>query len=96
VHYEFPLLEQFAVSAVFRGEPAPTEEIVRSLQASRQSAEHLNLQPSRVHFQNPDSCPRESWWMSWDSEFVRWKGAGVEVHGNFINDGGATALGMLN
>src|SRR5262249_35285770 len=38
VYYRnFPLLEKnFAVSAVFRGEPAPLEEIIRKLEASQE------------------------------------------------------------
>jgi len=101
VHYrDFPLLKKnFAVSAVFRGQPAPPEEIVRKLAASQEK--RRTSQPAAKSagciFKNPDSCSA--------GELVDQLGlknssigkARVsEVHGNFIvNDGGATARDML-
>src|SRR5213082_3152769 len=61
VYYRnFPLLaKNFAVSAVFRGEPAPLEEIVRKLQASQEK--RRTSQPAAKSagciFKNPDTCP---------------------------------------
>ncbi|MGH8100498.1 MAG: UDP-N-acetylmuramate--L-alanine ligase, partial [Chthoniobacterales bacterium] len=61
VHYRnFPLLENnFAVSGVFRGQPAVAEEIVRKLEASQEK--RRTTQPAAKSagciFKNPDSCP---------------------------------------
>ena len=101
VHYRnFPLLENnFAVSAVFRGEPAPTEEIVRNLQASQQK--RRTSQPAAKSagciFKNPDSCPAGKLVDELGLKNLSVGKARVsEVHGNFIvNDGGATAADML-
>jgi UDP-N-acetylmuramate--L-alanine ligase/UDP-N-acetylenolpyruvoylglucosamine reductase len=95
-----PLLEKnFAVSAVFRGEPAPVEEIARKLNASQEK--RRTSQPAAKSagciFKNPDSCPAGKL-----VEELGLKNTSVgkarvsEVHGNFIvNDGGATATDML-
>ena len=101
VHYRnCPLLEKnFAVSAVFRGQPAPVKEIVRKLNASQEK--RRTSQPAAKSagciFKNPDSCPAGKL-----VEELGLKNASVgkarvsEVHGNFIvNDGGATATDML-
>jgi UDP-N-acetylmuramate--alanine ligase len=101
VYYRnFPLLEKnFAVSAVFRGQPAPLEEIVRKLQASQEK--RRTSQPAAKSagciFKNPDSCPAGKL-----VEELGLKNSCVgkarvsEMHGNFIvNDGGATAAEML-
>jgi UDP-N-acetylmuramate--alanine ligase len=101
VHYRnFPLLENnFAVSAVFRGEPAPTEEIVRKLEASQEK--RRTTQPAAKSagciFKNPDSCPAGKLVDELGLKNSRIGKARVsEVHGNFIvNDGGATAIEML-
>ena len=101
VHYRnFPLLENnFAVSAVFRGEPAPTEEIVRKLEASQEK--RRTTQPAAKSagciFKNPDSCPAGKLVDELGLKNSRVGKARVsEVHGNFIvNDGGATAVEML-
>ena len=101
VHYRnFPLLENnFAVSAVFRGEPAPTEEIVRKLEASQEK--RRTTQPAAKSagciFKNPDSCPAGKLVDELGLKNSRIGKARVsEVHGNFIvNDGGATAVEML-
>jgi UDP-N-acetylmuramate--alanine ligase len=101
VHYRnFPLLENnFAVSAVFRGQPTPTEEIVRKLEASQEK--RRTSQPAAKSagciFKNPDSCPAGKLVdeLGLKNSCVG-KARVSEVHGNFIvNDGGATAADML-
>jgi UDP-N-acetylenolpyruvoylglucosamine reductase len=101
VYYRnFPLLEKnFAVSAVFRGKPAPVEEIVRKLEASQHK--RRTSQPAAKSagciFKNPDSCPAGKLIDELGLKNSRVGKARVsEVHGNFIvNDGGATATEML-
>jgi len=101
VYYRnFPLLKKnFAVSAVFRGAPAPLEEIVRKLEASQEK--RRTSQPAARSagciFKNPSACPAGKL-----VDELGLKNASVgkarvsEVHGNFIvNDGGATAAEML-
>ena len=101
VHYRnFPLLkDNFAVSAVFRGEPAPAEEIVRKLQASQEKRRATQPAASSAGciFKNPDSCPAGKLVDELGLKNSRVGKARVsEVHGNFIvNDGGATAVEML-
>jgi UDP-N-acetylmuramate--alanine ligase len=101
VHYRhFPLLDKnFAVSAVFRGKPASSEEIVRKLGESQEK--RRNSQPMAKSagciFKNPDSCPAGK---LVDELGLKNSSVGKarvsEVHGNFIvNDGGATAEEML-
>ena len=101
VHYRnFPLLEKnFAVSAVFRGGPAPMEEIVRKLNESQEKRQ--TTQPAAKSagciFKNPNICPAGKLVDELGLKNSRVGQARVsEVHGNFIvNDGGATALEML-
>jgi UDP-N-acetylmuramate--alanine ligase len=101
VHYrDFPLLQNnIAVSAVFRGQPAPPEEIVRRLQASQEK--RRTSQPAARSagciFKNPNSCPAGKLVDELGLKNSRIGKARVsEVHGNFIvNDGGATAAEML-
>jgi UDP-N-acetylmuramate--alanine ligase len=101
VYYRnFPLLEKnFAVSAVFRGQNAPLEEIVRKLEASQEK--RRTSQPAAKSagciFKNPDSCPAGKLVDDLGLKNSRVGKARVsEVHGNFIvNDGGATAAEML-
>src|SRR5213594_435799 len=101
VHYRnFPLLENnFAVSAVFRAQPTPTEEIVRKLEASQKK--RRTSQPAAKSagciFKNPNSCPAGKLVDELGLKNSRVGKARVsEVHGNFIvNDGGATAADML-
>jgi UDP-N-acetylmuramate--L-alanine ligase/UDP-N-acetylenolpyruvoylglucosamine reductase len=101
VHYrDFPLLEKnFAVSAVFRGQPAPLEEIVRKLEESKEK--RRTSQPAAKSagciFKNPDSCPAGKLVDELGLKNAHVGKARVsEVHGNFIvNDGGATAAEML-
>jgi UDP-N-acetylmuramate--L-alanine ligase/UDP-N-acetylenolpyruvoylglucosamine reductase len=101
VHYRnFPLLEKnYAVSAVFRGNPAPLEEIARKLEASQEK--RRTSQPAAKSagciFKNPDSYPAGKLIDELGLKNSRVGKARVsEVHGNFIvNDGGATAAEML-
>jgi UDP-N-acetylmuramate--alanine ligase len=101
VHYRnCPVLEKnFAVSAVFRGHPAPVEEIVRKLNESQHK--RRTSQPAAKSagciFKNPDSCPAGKLVDELGLKDLRVGNARVsKVHGNFIvNDGGATAAEML-
>jgi UDP-N-acetylmuramate--alanine ligase len=101
VHYrDFPLLENnIAISAVFRGQPAPVEEIVRKLEASQEK--RRTSQPAAKSagciFKNPNSCPAGKLVDELGLKNSRIGRARVsEMHGNFIvNDGGATAAEML-
>jgi UDP-N-acetylmuramate--alanine ligase len=95
-----PELENnFAVSAVFRGNPTLVEEIVRKLEASQEK--RRTSQPAAKSagciFKNPDSCPAGKLVDEIGLKNARVGKARVsEVHGNFIvNDGGATAADML-
>jgi UDP-N-acetylmuramate--alanine ligase len=94
------LLEKnFAVSAVFRGQPAPLEEIVRKLEASQEKrrTSQPKAKSAGCIFKNPDSCPAGKLVDELGLKNSRVGKARVsEVHGNFIvNDGGATASEML-
>jgi UDP-N-acetylmuramate--alanine ligase len=101
VHYrDFPLLQNnIAVSAVFRGQPAPSEEIVRKLEASQEK--RRTSQPAAKSagciFKNPNLCPAGKLVDELGLKNSRIGKARVsEVHGNFIvNDGGASAADML-
>jgi len=101
VHYrDFSLLKKnFAVSAVFRGQPAPLEEIVRKLEASQEKrrASQPAAKSAGCIFKNPDSCPAGKLVDELGLKNAHVGKARVsEVHGNFIvNDGGATAAEML-
>jgi len=95
-----PELENnFAVSAVFRGQPAPIEEIIRKLEESQEK--RRTSQPAAKSagciFKNPDSCPAGQLIDELGLKNLRVGQARVsEVHGNFIvNDGAATAAEML-
>jgi UDP-N-acetylenolpyruvoylglucosamine reductase len=95
-----PVLENnFAVFAVFRGKPAPTEEIIRRLEESQEK--RRTSQPvaksAGCIFKNPDSCPAGQIVDELGLKNLCIGQARVsEVHGNFIvNDGGATASEML-
>jgi UDP-N-acetylenolpyruvoylglucosamine reductase len=101
VHYRTcPLLEtNFAVSVVFRGKPAPEEEIVRKLAESQEK--RRTTQPAAKSagciFKNTPSTPAGKLVDELGLKNSRVGQARVsEVHGNFIvNDGGATAAEML-
>jgi UDP-N-acetylenolpyruvoylglucosamine reductase len=84
---------------VFRGHPAPVEEIVRKLNESQHK--RRTSQPAAKSagciFKNPDSCPAGKLVDELGLKNLRVGNARVsKVHGNFIvNDGGATAAEML-
>jgi UDP-N-acetylenolpyruvoylglucosamine reductase len=94
------LVENYAVSAVFRGEPSPAEEIAQRLEESQQK--RRTSQPAAKSagciFKNPDSVPAGKLVDELGLKNSRVGKARVsEVHGNFIvNDGGATATEMLD
>ena len=101
VHYRHvPTLEEnFAVSAVFRGEKSSVEEIVRRLDASQEK--RRTTQPSAKSagciFKNPGACPAGKLVDELGLKGMRVGDARVsQVHGNFIvNDGAATADEVL-
>ena len=101
VHYRHvPLLEKnYAVSAVFRGEPASVDDITRRLDESQQK--RRTTQPAAKSagciFKNPASCPAGKLMDELGLKNLAVGKARVsEVHGNFIvNDGGATAAEVL-
>jgi UDP-N-acetylmuramate--alanine ligase len=101
VHYRnFPLLKNnFAVSATFRGKPAPEREIIRKLEESQEKrrASQPIAKSAGCIFKNPDSCPAGKLVDELGLKNSRVGNARVSnVHGNFIvNDGGATAAEML-
>jgi UDP-N-acetylmuramate--L-alanine ligase/UDP-N-acetylenolpyruvoylglucosamine reductase len=93
------LVENYAVSAVFRGTPARPEEIAKRLEESQQK--RRSSQPiaksAGCIFKNPESVPAGK---LVDELGLKNSSVGKarvsEVHGNFIvNDGGATATEML-
>ena len=101
VHYRnVPILEKnYAVSAVFRGQAAPAEEIVRKLEASqekRRTSQPMAKSAGCI-FKNPGSCPAGKLIDELGLKDSHVGNARVsEVHGNFIvNDGRATAAEML-
>ena len=93
------LEENFAVSAVFRGERSSAQEIVRRLDASQEK--RRSTQPAAKSagciFKNPNGCPAgklvdELGLKGWQVGDARVS----EVHGNFIvNEGAATANEVL-
>lgn len=101
VHYRHvPSLEKnYAVSAVFKGTPAPTEEIERRLDESQEK--RRTTQPAAKSagciFKNPATIPAGKLVDELGLKNTQVGNARVsEVHGNFIvNDGGATAHEVL-
>ena len=101
VHYRHvPSLEEnFAVSAVFRGERSSTQEIVRRLDESQEK--RRTTQPAAKSagciFKNPNGCPAGK--LVDELGLKGWQVGGArvsEVHGNFIvNEGAATANEVL-
>ncbi len=93
------LAENFAVSAVFRGEKASADEIARRLEASQEK--RRSSQPSAKSagciFKNPVACPAGKLVDELGLKDARVGDARVsKVHGNFlVNEGGATAVEML-
>jgi UDP-N-acetylmuramate--alanine ligase len=101
VHYRnVPILEKnYAVCAVFRGQAAPAEEIVRKLEASqekRRTSQPMAKSAGCI-FKNPGPCPAGKLIDELGLKDSHVGNARVsEVHGNFIvNDGHATAAEML-
>ena len=93
------LSTNYAVSAVFSGEPAPREVIDRLLeesQAKRRSTQPIAKSAGCI-FKNPDSIPAGKLVDELGLKNSHVGNARVsEVHGNFlVNDGGATAAEML-
>ena len=101
IHYRHvPTLQRnYAVSAVFRGTPAATEDILKRLQDSQQK--RRKTQPAAASagciFKNPGACPAGKLVDELGLKNISVGNARVsEVHGNFIvNDGGATAVEVL-
>ncbi|MEO5718797.1 MAG: UDP-N-acetylmuramate--L-alanine ligase [Chthoniobacterales bacterium] len=101
VHYRHvpSLDENFAISAIFRGQKSSTEEIVRRLDASQEK--RRTTQPSAKSagciFKNPSACPAGKLVDELGLKGARVGDARVsEVHGNFIvNEGAATADEVL-
>lgn len=93
------LKANYAVSAVFRGQPAPPDQIVRKLAQSQEK--RRTSQPvaksAGCAFKNPDTCPAGKLVDELGLKNCSVGRARVsEVHGNFlVNDGGATAADML-
>src|SRR4051812_37439642 len=93
------LEKNYAVSAVFRAQPATTDEIVRKLEASqekRRSSQPIAKSAGCI-FKNPEACPAGKLVDELGLKDLHVGKARVsDVHGNFIvNDGGATASEVL-
>jgi UDP-N-acetylmuramate--alanine ligase len=101
VHYRdvTTLARNYAVSAIFRGSPAPADEISRKLEESQQKRRTSQPRESSVGciFKNPGPVPAGKLIDELGLKGTRVGGAKVsEVHGNFIvNDGNATAADVL-
>jgi UDP-N-acetylenolpyruvoylglucosamine reductase len=93
------LEENFAVSAVFRGEKSAPEEIVRRLQESQEKrrATQPSAKSAGCIFQNPSACPAGKLIDELGLKGLRIGDAVVsDVHGNFIvNQGAATASEVM-
>jgi UDP-N-acetylmuramate--alanine ligase len=93
------LAAQFAVSAVFRGEPSTAEEIERLLKASHNKRRTTQPAASSAGciFKNPEACPAGKLIDELGLKGRSVGGAQVSpVHGNFIvNDKSATATDVL-
>ncbi|MFN2509698.1 MAG: UDP-N-acetylmuramate dehydrogenase, partial [Chthoniobacterales bacterium] len=93
------LMGNYAVSAVFRGTPAAKDEILRRLQDSQEKRRTTQPAASSAGciFKNPEPCPAGKLVDELGLKNCSVGNARVsEVHGNFIvNDGGATAVEML-
>jgi UDP-N-acetylmuramate--L-alanine ligase/UDP-N-acetylenolpyruvoylglucosamine reductase len=96
----FPLLENnFAISATFRAQPSERAKIdgrLRESQEKRRTTQPIAKSAGCI-FKNPDSIPAGKLVDELGLKNSRVGNARVsEVHGNFIvNDGGATAVEML-
>ena len=101
VHYRHvPSLERnYAVSAIFTGRPSAREEIERKLEESQEKRKTTQpiAKSAGCIFKNPGPCPAGKLVDELGLKNMSVGPARVsDVHGNFIvNDGGATALQML-
>lgn len=101
VHYRHvgSLIENYAVSATFRGERSTPEEIERMLEASQQKRRTTQPKESSAGciFKNPGPIPAGKLVDELGLKGSRVGNARVsEIHGNFIvNDGGASARDVL-
>ena len=101
VHYRHCglLVNNYAVSATFKGEPAAPEAIEKLLEASKQKRRTSQPRESSAGciFKNPAAVPAGKLVDELGLKGARIGGAKVsEVHGNFVvNDGGATAADVL-
>ena len=93
------LATNYALSAIFRGTPAASDEILLRLQNSQEKrrASQPAASSAGCIFKNPRACPAGK---LVDELGLKNSSVGParvsEVHGNFIvNDGGATAMEML-
>ncbi|MGI8819399.1 MAG: UDP-N-acetylmuramate--L-alanine ligase [Chthoniobacterales bacterium] len=101
IHYRnVPMLKNnYAISAVFRGAPAPAEEIARKLHESQEK--RRTTQPAAKSagciFKNPQTCPAGKLVEELGlKNFAVGQARISEVHGNFlVNDGGASAAEVL-
>ncbi len=101
VHYrDVPILAtHYAVSAIFRGVPGNSEDIVRKLEESMMKRRTSQPKESSAGciFKNPNTIPAGKLIDELGLKGTRVGGARVsEIHGNFIvNDGGATGADVL-
>lgn len=101
VHYrDVPMLAtHYAVSAIFRGVPGNSEEIVRKLEESMTKRRTSQPKESSAGciFKNPTTIPAGKLIDELGLKGARVGGARVsEIHGNFIvNEGGATGADVL-
>jgi UDP-N-acetylmuramate--alanine ligase len=101
VHYRdvSTLAKNYAVSAIFRGSPAPAEEIARKLDESQQKRRTSQPRESSAGciFKNPGPIPAGKLIDELGLKGARVGGVKVsEVHGNFIvNDHAGTASNVL-
>ncbi|MEP6822920.1 MAG: UDP-N-acetylmuramate dehydrogenase, partial [Chthoniobacterales bacterium] len=101
VNYRYvpSLTKNYAVSAIFHGKPAASDDILRRLQESQEKRRKSQPAASSAGciFKNPGTCPAGKLVDELGLKNSSVGSARVsEVHGNFIvNDGGATAVEML-
>ncbi len=101
VHYrDVPSLERnYAVAAIFQGQPGNAAEIHAALEASMQKRRATQPKESSAGciFKNPAACPAGKLVDELGLKDTRVGGARVSaIHGNFIvNDGSATAADVL-
>ena len=93
------LVDNFAVSATFFGEPSTPEAIEKQMEASMHKRRTSQPRESSAGciFKNPEQCPAGKLVDELGLKGARVGGAMIsEVHGNFlVNEGGATAADVL-